>query len=264
MKYTSRSLCAATLCAVAAAAPFSALAQAAPACEQAYGADMNQLVDDVSYAYKWMEDTFSTTWQSYGFNCNYNSAARQACTTAAERLSSAAYAGQRIVQQASASGCFSCTTDYLWRVAYELDDFANKLAAQHFASDGSVMLTEMLHNRVNGVFECSANGNSTTAQPPLPGLPPANNGQSGPATLAPPPGGACTSVDSYAGARLNSGFGWVLDNKTLPDCVTTCENEPTCTGYDYNTATAQCVIRSETMAQDGLETIAGWTHFECN
>ncbi len=81
---------------------------------------------------------------------------------------------------------------------------------------------------------------------------------------ASPPSGRCTIVDSYAGARLNSGFGWVRDNFTLPECVTTCENEPTCTGYDYNTATASCVIRSETLAQDGLESIAGWTHYECN
>ena len=54
------------------------------------------------------------------------------------------------------------------------------------------------------------------------------------------------------------------DNFTLPECVTACENEPTCTGYDYNIATARCVIRSETLAQDGLESIVGWTHYECN
>ena len=241
---------AAALCALVIATPLHA--QAVPACEQAYAADMNKVIDSISYAYQWMDDTFSATWQSYGFNCNYNTETRQACTTASERATIAARDGQQIVLKATASGCYSCDPEYLWRVANELDNFANKLAAQRFASGGGNLLTDMLHNQVNGVVECSTPGTTTAAPPALdPGF---GKGQA--AT-------DCTSVDAYSDVRLNSGFGWLLDNLTLPQCVTTCSDEATCTGYDYNTASSTCVIRSETVAQVGLESYAGWTHFEC-
>ncbi len=248
-------LAVATLCALLTAAPLHA--QSLPACEQAYSADMNQIIEDISYAYKWMEDTFSYTWQGYGFNCNYNSEARQACATAAERISSAAWAGKRIVQQATTSGCFSCDTEYLWRVAHELDDFARKLAAQRVASDGSDLLTEMLRNKVNGVAECSA----TTGTPPA--LDPIFGQGGQPQPPATPSTGKCASVDGYPDLRLNSGFGWVLENLTLPECVTKCEGEQTCTGYDYNTDTSTCIIRSEPQTVTGLERYVGWVHYEC-
>ncbi len=253
---------AATLTALlAATAPLSA--PAAPDCAEVNPAAMSEIRHNLDYAKKWMLQRFGTRWLSGNFDCYVNSSARQACTTAREFSAMAAERGVEILREATASGCYSCVPGELWSIAYELDDIANLLWKRHFEAESDVLLTELLRNQVNGVTECSA-GTGQGGQTPLTPFPNNPVGQSLPAPLAPPPAGDCSQVDAYADARLNSGFGWVLDNLTLPQCVTTCAGESTCTGYDYNADTAQCVIRSEPMTQTGLEAYPGWTHFECN
>ncbi len=88
-----------------------------------------------------------------------------------------------------------------------------------------------------------------------------------PAGLAPatgtPPQQRCSAPQSYEDRRLNSGFGWVIDNMDFAACAQTCSDKATCTGYDYNWSAGRCVIRSEAMGAVGLEQIGGWTHYEC-
>jgi len=237
------------------AAPLQA--QTAPACENVYGNYMATARMRLAEARREMESTFSYTWESYGFNCNYNIEARQACQTASDYLSLAARPGVQIVKFATVSGCYTCDNQSLWQLAYDMDAFATALAQQNFTSNGSLMFEEMTQNHIQGMSACQT---GQTAQPGQPSPDPSSAGA--PPALPDPPD-ACSSVDAYADVRLNSGFGWVLDNTGLPDCVTTCTNEPSCTGYDYNSASATCVIRSERQSQTGLERFAGWTHYEC-
>ena len=188
------------------------------------------------------------------------------CSEAVSFYNSATNMAMDILQEATKNRCYSCDPALLEQASDLLLQRSLYLRAMGYSNTAD-QLDQSLRTRAGWGYCADAAGQgsgpgATTGTPPV--LDPALNpafGQGQPP--AQPSAGKCTSVDAYSDARLNSGFGWVLENLSLPQCVTTCADEPTCTGYDYNTAAATCVIRSEPQTATGLERYAGWTHYEC-
>ncbi len=186
------------------------------------------------------------------------------CSEAASIYDSATYMAVDILQEATKNGCYSCDPVFLEQASDLLLKRSLYLRAMGYSNTAD-QLDQSLRTRAGWGY--CADAGQDSAPGATTGTPPALDpifGQGGqPQPPATPSTGKCASVDVYPDMRLNSGFGWVLENLTFPECVTKCEGEPTCTGYDYNTDTSTCVVRSEPQTVTGLERYAGWVHYEC-
>jgi hypothetical protein len=170
----------------------------------------------------------------------------------------------QMLAEVSKSGCFSCYPDELLDIGAELQSRAAMLTS--LGKFNSADQLAIKFREIYGMRQCTAPNAidpsiATMGSGKMGTLADQAGGMSGPVTVV--PAGRCSLIDAWDNARLNSGFGEMIRGVGPGQCEAACRNESACVGYDYNPSQSTCVIRAETVASAGLETISGWSHYEC-
>ncbi len=263
--------------------------------------DVNRIIGNLTLADDNLAMHISRADQRAGrYDCRRDWNRALSCVKYARALEEVSSTAQEVFREVTARGCYDCDPQQLWWLAYELKDRAERLRDQGVYEEDSILATNsgqslsglpfwyfyetqglydaMQTARVKGTEICRASGLAPPATGTRsseqaagmkddPGAAPPVTLPLVPGTGAPvtgtPPAQRCSAPQSYQDRRLNSGFGWVIDNVDFNTCAQTCSNDATCKGYDYNWSTSSCVVRSEAMTAVGLEQIGGWVHYEC-